>query len=210
MQSARPLSPRQNSRGIAVLEMAFMLPVLLLLTLPVIDFARAIQANQILVNVTREGASLASRAQNVTPQDIMNSLTATTPPLQMPQRGMIYITKIMGYCATSGPGCVASNIILEQNRWLGGWQSANGSAPVSQIWACGSSSTAWGGDGSCSGIQSGAKAPTTSFMSGKLNDGNVVYVVETYYNFNMFFSDLSILDWTMPTIGPNLYSYTAF
>ena len=210
MKSHRALPRRKAASGIAAIEMGFLLPILVFLTLPVIDFGRAIQANQILVNLTREGANLASRDSNDTPQVIMNTLSATTPPLKMPQRGMIYITKIMGYCAVSGPNCAATNVVLEQYEWLSGWQQASGAVPASKIWNCGGSGSSWAGDGSCGGIPSGGNAPPVSFMAGSLHDGDVAYVVDAYYNFDMLFSGLSLGGMTMPGIGPNLYSITVF
>lgn len=47
-------------------------------------------------------------------------------------------------------------------------------------------------------------------MTGKLSDGQVVWAVETYYNFNMFFQGLTMGVLQMPTLGPNLYSSTVF
>lgn len=199
----------RRARGIAAIEFGILLPVFVFLTLPLIDFARAIQANLILVNLTREGASLASRSPQ-TPQTIMNALAQTTPPLQMSQRGMIYVTKVMGNaenCNKSGTNCTVRNIVLEQYRWAGGW-GMGGSAPGSRIWGnCGG----WRNDGTCSGLPSpGTSSPTASVMTGKLRDGQVVWAVETYYNFNMFFQGLTMGVLQMPTLGPNLYSSTVF
>ncbi|CAG2156819.1 TadE family protein [Cupriavidus numazuensis] len=208
MRPTRPNRYRKAARGVAAVEMGILLPILIFLTLPVIDFARAIQANLILVNLTREGASLASRSSTYTPQAIMNSLAATTPPLKMPGQGMIYITKIMGYCETSG--CAPRNIVLEQHHWLQGWKQAGGSAPASRVWGCGSGGGSWITDGSCSGIPTGKNAPTANAMTGSLHDGDVVYVVETYYSFDMLFKGLTMSGMSMPTLGPNLYSVTAF
>lgn len=208
MKPIRNCARRGKARGVAAVEMAILLPILVFLTLPVIDFARAIQANLILVNLTREGASLASRTSTYTPQNIMGSLAATTPPLNMSRQGMIYVTKIMGYCEKSG--CSPRNVVLEQHHWLGGWGGASGSPPTSQVWTCGNGSGSWNTDGSCNGIATGKNAPTANAMTGSLHDGDVVYVVEAYYKFDMLFKGLAIGNMSMPTLGPNLYSVTAF
>lgn len=196
-------------RGIAVIEFAILLPIFIFLTLPVIDFARAIQANLILINLTREGASLASRSSEL-PQTIMDSLAQTTPPLKMAQRGMIYITKVMGNaenCGGGGKNCTVRNIVIEQTRWTDGW-SLGGSAPASKVYGCSSYSSS---DGSCRNLPSpGTGSPTANAMSGKLTDGQVIYVVESYYNFNMLFQGLTMGVLKMPTLGPNLYSSTTF
>lgn len=210
MTPARTLrTQRGTQRGIAVIEFAILMPIFVFLTLPVIDFARAIQANLILVNLTREGASLASRSSQ-TPQVIMNSLAQTTPPLDMGRRGMIYVTKVMGNaenCNKSGANCTVRNIVLEQYRWTGGW-SMGGSAPASKTYG---SCSRWGNDGSCSSLPSpGTGSPTANTMPGKIADGQVIWVVESYYSFNMFFQGLGIGTLRMPTLGPNLYSSTVF
>ena len=210
MKPHRALPRRKAASGIAAIEMGFLLPILIFLTLPVIDFGRAIQANQILVNLTREGASIASRDPDDTPQYIMDTLSATTPPLKMQQRGMIYITKVMGYCATGGANCSATTVVLEQYQWQSGWKQANGAMPASKIWNCGSGGSSWASDGSCGGIPTGKNAPTINYMTNELHDGNVAYIVEAYYNFDMLFSGLSLGGMSMPTIGPNLYSVTVF
>ena len=205
----RVLPARRTMRGIAAIEFGILLPIFIFLTLPVIDFARAIQANLILVNLTREGASLASRTSQL-PQTIMDSLAQTTPPLNMGQRWMIYITKVMGNaenCNKSGTNCTVRNIVIEQYRWTDGW-GIGGSAPASKVYGCGSYASS---DGSCRNLPSpGSTSPTANAMTGKLSDGQVIYVVETWYSFNMFFQGLTMGTLKMPTLGPNLYSSTTF
>ena len=79
----------------------------------------------------------------------MNALAASTPPLDMNKRGMIYITKIMGYTAKSG----LRNIVLEQYRWDAG-AKVSGYLPASQVWQCGS----WS-NGTCTNIAKADKCP---------------------------------------------------
>ena len=50
---------RRNERGSAMLEMAFMIPLLLLVCVGIFDFGRAYQTWQIMTNAAREGARLA-------------------------------------------------------------------------------------------------------------------------------------------------------
>jgi len=95
--------------GQSLVEMAIVLPVLLVLAFGIFDVSRAIQANNIIINMSREGASLASRSQ-VAPQDIMNSLAATAQPLSMSTNGAIYITQVT---KVSG----VPTIQLPQNVW---------------------------------------------------------------------------------------------
>ena len=88
---------RRAARGIAAVEFAIVLPLLALLLFMLADLSRAIQAKTILLNISREGANLASRSTSDlsgSGQAIMNALAASTPPLDMNKRGMIYITKL--------------------------------------------------------------------------------------------------------------------
>lgn len=203
MRAPAPRFPHRAARGIAAIEFAIVLPLLALLLFMLADLSRAIQAKTILLNISREGANLSARATSdlsASSQGIMNALAATTPPLDMKGRGMIYITKIMGYTAKSG----LRNIVLEQYRWEAGAQ-ASGYLPASQVWRCGS----WS-DGTCSGIARDEYAPTVSLMQNQLADGELIYAVETFYNFDMLFGTLKFGNSTTPVLAPNLTSMTVF
>ena len=50
---------RRDDRGTALIEMAFTLPLLLLISVGIIEFGRAFQTWQILTNAAREGARVA-------------------------------------------------------------------------------------------------------------------------------------------------------
>ena len=193
---------RRACSGIVAVEFALILPILTLLSIPVVDCARAIQANTILINISREGANIASRGASLSgtsSQNLMNALASTAPPLDMSTRGMMYISKVMGHLQ----GGVIRNVILEQYRW----QGSNGYSPVSTISTCSN----WSSDGSCSSIPSNPdSAATANAMTGLLADGEVVYAVEAFYNFNMFFNGLNVGTGTIGQIGPNLYAATIF
>ena len=194
------------ARGIAAIEFAIVLPLLALLLFMLADLSRAIQAKTILLNISREGANLSARATtdlNGSSQGIMNALAATTPPLDMPARGMIYITKIMGYAA--GPHGSVRNIVLEQYRWNAGVQHG-AYQPPSQVWQCAS----WNADGACAHIGKSDAAPGVDLMQGQLADGELVYAVETFYHFDMLFGAIDTGAGKAPLLGPNLYSMTVF
>ncbi len=61
LQTRQRMKNRKKSAGTAAVEFAFILPLLVLLAIPIFDLARIIQANMILINISREGANLASR-----------------------------------------------------------------------------------------------------------------------------------------------------
>ncbi|HTJ92914.1 MAG TPA: TadE/TadG family type IV pilus assembly protein [Pararobbsia sp.] len=212
LQRARRLagSPRRRSSGVMSVELAFLLPLLLALSLPIYDVARNIQAQMILINVSREGANLASRASTVYPmQSIMNSLTATTPPLDMASRGMIYITQIMGNnnCDANGNNC--TGIVVGQWRWNNG-----GYHPSSGLWNCGGGGTSWASDGTgaCNGIPGpGKNSPTVATLNGQLSDGQIAYVVEAFYLQPQLIQAMSLGNGvTTPSLSPNLYAMTVF
>jgi hypothetical protein len=201
---------RRRATGLAAVEFALWLPILVLLLAGLIDIGRGVQANMILVNLSREGANLASRGKlqlSENAQVIIGQVAASGDPLEMNQRGMIYITRVMGLAS----GGVTRSIVLEQYRWDDavnnrGYRVSN-YAPTSKIWSCGN----WTGGvaGTCL-VPTGSNAPAVSLMSGQLADGEVIYVVETFYKFNMLFSPFSLGSVSTSTIGPDLYSMTVF
>ena len=210
MKSFSPACKAKQSAGIASVEFAIVLSLLILLMFPLADFARAIQSHMIILSMSREGANLSSRGSaslETANQSIMTSLAATSPPLDMNRNGMMIITKIMGNKEAGG---IIRNVILEQYRWDDrannkGW-SSSAYMPTSSVWTCGS----WSNNGSCSNIPSPSSAPTAPIMTGLLSDGEVIYAVEVFYKFTMLFGGLNIGFGAMPTIGPNLHAMTIF
>lgn len=83
----------RGNRGIALVELAIVLPVLALIIFGIIDFGRLIQARLIVTNVSREGGSLASREIKVG-ADLGVLLQSSASPLDMATWGKIYVTRI--------------------------------------------------------------------------------------------------------------------
>jgi len=198
---------RRRSAGIVSVEFGLLLPVLVALALPIFDIARNIQAQMILINISREGANLSSRASLTYPmQTIMTSVAATAPPLNMAANGMIYITQIMGNdgCDAKGNGC--TGIVVAQYRWTGG-----NYYPASHIWNCGGGGTSWASDGSGSCTNLAEAAPEVALLKGQLSDGQVAYVVETFYVQQPLIGAMKLgggID--IPALSPNLYAMTVF
>ena len=198
---------RSRQRGLAAVEFALLLPILLMLLFGMIDAARALQANIIITNLSREGANLVARGSTqleTGSQDIIHALMASAPPLNVNQQGMVYITRVMGVVKSG----VATSVVLDQYRWddaaRGLGYSVNQYKPVSKVYDC----TGWLG-GKCSGISSTAR-PVVGLMSGQLADGEVVFVVETFYRYDMLLSTVATTALSLPTLGPDLYSFTVF
>ncbi|MDE1181680.1 TadE/TadG family type IV pilus assembly protein [Paraburkholderia sp.] len=201
---------RRRASGIVAVEFALLLPVLIAIALPVVDIARNIQAQSILINVSREGANLSSRASLTYPmQTIMSSLAATTPPLSMNTHGMIYITEIIGNdsCDAQGNGC--TGVVVAQYRWTGG-----NYAPASKIWNCGSSGSSWATDGSggCANLPGvGSSSPAVTLLKGKLSNGQIAYAVESFYQQSQIVGSLDLGGgFVTPSLSPNLYAMTVF
>jgi hypothetical protein len=200
---------RRTGRGLATVEFALLLPVLLLLALPVIDIARAIQANMILLSISREGANLAARGSlplRESSLTIMEALAATAPPLDMNQRGMIYITKIMGYRSKG----VVQNVVVEHYRWDNpdrdrGW-SASRYSPASAVWNCSS----WSETGACRNIPPPATAIPVAYMQGTLADGEVIHVVESFYQISSTIGGIATRMGGVSPIGPDLSAMVTF
>jgi Flp pilus assembly protein TadG len=205
-----PARRPRRQRGIAAVEFALLLPLLVVLIIALVDVARAMQAQMILINLSREGANLASRGKlqlSENAQTIIGQVAASAPPLDMNKLGMIYITRIMGSTSNG----VTKSIVLEQYRWDDaannrGYRVSN-YAPASKIWSC--SNWASGTAGSCV-VPSGSLAPVVSMMSGQLVDGEIIYVVEVYYKFNMLFQTFTFGSFATPTLATDFYSMTVF
>ena len=157
-------------KGVASIEMVIVVPILILLGFGVIELARAIQANNMASNLTREGANLASRAITSTSQEVMDALALSADPLQLSQDGIIYITVVVGELGQNP-------YISEQHRWLN-----SGYNGASQIWStCGT----WNADGSCN-ISS--PPPRLSNFPISLDPGETAHVVEVVYDFSLLTS----------------------
>ena len=120
---------KHDTRGQSLIELAVILPVILILLLGVADFSRAILFNNILINMSREGANLASRTSQ-SPQFIIKALNDTAAPLQMASHGMVYVARVTG--VDDGHGVVVARI-EEQYRSTSG----NGDQTLaSKLWSC--------------------------------------------------------------------------
>ncbi|MCL4745311.1 MAG: pilus assembly protein [Burkholderiaceae bacterium] len=180
--AARQRSGRPGQRGVSLVELALILPVLLIMVFGVIDFGRALHFNNILVNISREGANLASRYGDISVQEIIVALENTAEPLDMASDGMIYVTRVRGR-SSDGRGVVEA-----QFRATVG----NTSLP-SRTWTCPS----WGGGGVCNVP---ATPPVVTFDVA-LTDRDTIYVVEAIYDYTV------LIGYVMKT-APQLYART--
>jgi hypothetical protein len=97
----QPTAPRthqvrrdRGSRGTAIIEFALVLPLLLIIVMGTVDFGHLIQTRLIMTNLSREGASIASRQETLDPS-LTNMLVASASPLDMAGvDGRIFMTRI--------------------------------------------------------------------------------------------------------------------
>lgn len=186
MRHTARLHKRLHSAGQSLIELALVLPILLVLCFGAAELSHAILFNNILINLSREGANLASRTTQ-SPPFIIDVLSQTCAPLQMETQGMIFISRIKGVDAGEG-GVIA--VIQEQHRAVQGDQTM-----LSRLWSC----PQWDVSGKCTlPVSIATRVVTLPFALGV---GYEVQVVEAVYNYtpltNIFLA-----------VAPQLYSVT--
>ncbi len=180
---AKPYRILHESRGQAIVEAAIILPLLVLLVIGVFEYSRSIQANNIVVNMSREAANLASRTTSPF-QYIMDSVGDTAQPLAMPAHGMIYITKVQGVLIGGVPHTVVANP-SDQAKWAqGGYNVA------SKI-------------GTPSGTNYVVNIPNGTGGNLTLASGEEAYVAEVFYDYQVTF----VKEFTWK---PTIYSMSIF
>jgi hypothetical protein len=199
---------KARQAGGAAVELALILPFLLAMVFIAVDFSRAIQANNILVNMAREGANLMSR-NNDTPQFgqyVMNALGDTAMPSYMgvgqngtyfEQTSAIVMTRLQGKLNAKTGNVDAT--VTEQYKWLKG-----GITPTSQFWNC---SGGWNADGSCRM----PATPPVIVLRAPLADGDIVYAVEAFHNGRAIFGGMNLgVGAVVPAVGPVQYAFAMF
>ena len=161
-------------RGQALVEMAIVLPLLVLLLLGVYDFSKAIQAKNIIANVSREGANMAART-SFAANDIMNTVGDTAQPLDLQHNGMMYITTIEGSTSIpSGTACTTCTTpttyylyIHNQTPW------SNAASSMSTL--------------ATSRLGSPSSPKLSGFCNLNLSNGQTAQVFEIFYKYQSMF-----------------------
>jgi hypothetical protein len=89
----KSVKSKDGERGAAAVELAVILPTLLVMVFGVVDLGRLIQARLIVTNVSREGGSLVSRGFS-SGTDLLNMLLSSGAPLDLNGSGRIYVSRI--------------------------------------------------------------------------------------------------------------------
>ena len=140
-------------RGIALIEFALILPVIIIMAMGIIDFGRLIQTRLIVSNVSREGGSIASR-QTTIDNALISMLQASGTPLNMRgAAGALICTRITAGQTLAQPapkittqlyggGLARGSIIGANNMYLGlpqnlynhlVFKQANSTSDISEI-----------------------------------------------------------------------------
>ncbi|MEZ8104699.1 TadE/TadG family type IV pilus assembly protein [Vibrio cortegadensis] len=161
----------QKQTGFAAIEMTLVTPVFILLIAGAVELTQIIQADHIIISISREGGNIVSRSSTETPQKIMDTIAITAGPLDLSSDGAIYITSVTGK-QNELP------YVSSQYKW-----NQAGFNKSSDIWSnCGD----WEVDGACDISQ--ANPPTLNNFSLNLDDGESVYVVEVFYDYTPLFN----------------------
>ena len=193
--------PRVQAGGVTV-EMALLLPLLLLLTLPMIPVIRNILLQCALTNVSRELANEYARPTGLSPQEMMDVIARQAlPRLTMAKNADLYLTKIVGQqnCLANGSQC--TGVVTEQYQWTQGQRSE-----PSRVWAC-PGSQYQPGDGHCPITPT---SNTADLLKNKLYQGQTIYVAEAFYHYTPLFGGLDFGFGLIPGFSSQLYSKTIF
>lgn len=162
------MSLQRDNSGQALLEFAFVLPMLCIFFLGVVDYGRAINESEVIMNLAGEGSSYASRANLGSIQaDIQAAanVVMTDADLDMKDYGCAIVT------AVTNPSAGSYTISAQAQA-----SSPTCSITVTSRIGCGPKS------GTCNG---NATIPTSvqTALTGE-PAGSIVYVTEVYYQFS--------------------------
>lgn len=178
------------AKGLASVEMTFVVPILLIIMVGIFELTQIIQANNIIISISREGANLISRNTSQTPEEVMDTIASTADPLSLNDDGIIYINLVVG--REDSDGNALSPVLNQQYRWGDyGYAAKSSTWPNCAGWA-----------GSDSGIcDMGDNDPELDDFPLQLDNGESVYVVEVIYRYSpistlIFDSDFTIKELT--------------
>jgi len=86
----------QSEKGTVTIEFSMLVIMMVVMLFGIVEFGAVLQAQAVVTNVTREGASIASRDIK-TDSDLVDYLTSSSAPLDFdtyPERFKIYIAKV--------------------------------------------------------------------------------------------------------------------
>lgn len=108
---SRAAAPGRRERGAALIEFTFVMPILLVLSLGVVEFGHLIQTRLILTNVCREGGSIGSR-QQVLDGQLATLLASSGRPLRLDgANGRVVVTRLKAGASAVLPDPVVETVV---------------------------------------------------------------------------------------------------
>jgi Flp pilus assembly protein TadG len=104
----------KDTRGIATLEFAFILPILCMMIFAVVDIGWLVESRLVVTNVSREGANLASHDLK-SGADLLTYLASSSSPIDLVGSGKIYVTTITAGTTAQAPDPVIASQISTGN-----------------------------------------------------------------------------------------------
>jgi Flp pilus assembly protein TadG len=95
----KPIKRRSGERGAMLMELALLLPLLVLIIMLVLEGSALIRTHQILNNAAREGARLS----------VMQENEGNTADI---------VTQVVAYAAQNGVTITAANVTINQSAWI--------------------------------------------------------------------------------------------
>ncbi|HXN86392.1 MAG TPA: TadE/TadG family type IV pilus assembly protein [Candidatus Binataceae bacterium] len=149
--STATISARQS--GQAMIELVLMVPLMCLILFAIIDYSRALNDEQVMVDLSRQGSNMASRGTALAAA--ANALVQGSPPLNLATAGEVIITSVARVGSTD---TIMGQVI----------RSAGSVTTASKIGT---------------GVGSKAIVPAVIDDVFSKNSGQTVYITEVYYPF---------------------------
>jgi hypothetical protein len=106
----------REQRGQSLVELALVLPLLVLLIIATSDIGMAMVTQITLTNASREGARLAARGNVFAPADVLRVVREHSRSLDLDAHGTVWLTVLQSNANDDGSCC---SIIFSQQRLLG-------------------------------------------------------------------------------------------
>ncbi len=87
------MNAARRFRGLAAVEFAMVLPIMLVILFGIIDLGRAILTYQVLINISRESANLAARGTPMA--DAIAAVSLSANPLDLRAHGYVVLTEVV-------------------------------------------------------------------------------------------------------------------
>jgi len=162
---------KKNQRGQAIVELAVVLPLIVLLLLGVIEVSYALLDQHVITKLTREGSNLISRDASL--QDATVALTKmSTRPVDFNTSSRV-IFSVIKQVATAGAANFGKPVLYQRYAY-------GGIAGSSTIATRGGGSFGGAPDYQASNSDNDTNLQITNLPAGLISNGGMLYVTEVY------------------------------